>query len=78
MLRDWPQGVACRLHALRAGGGRPDELDAAMASGELIVLKRLPDLMETFFAVTITKKFPNPNLERIVKRLSVAFSARGG
>ena len=49
-----------------------------LASGELIVLKRLPDLMETFFAVTITKKFPNPNLERIVKRLSVAFSARGG
>ena len=48
-----------------------------LATGELIVLKRLPDLVESFFAVTITRKFPNPNLERIVKRLSVAFSGRG-
>ena len=41
MLRDWPQGVACRLHALRAGDVRPDELDAAMA-----VLRRYTERLQ--------------------------------
>lgn len=40
-----------------------DELD----SGELVELAPLPDLRETFYAVTLTRRFPNPLVQELVR-----------
>lgn len=39
-----------------------DELD----TGELIEVEQLPELKETFFAITLTRRFPNPLLEVVM------------
>lgn len=39
-----------------------DELD----SGVLVEIERLPDLRESFFAITLTRRFPNPLLEILI------------
>ncbi len=41
-----------------------DELD----SGELVEVARLPGLAETFFAITLERRFPNPLLNLILPR----------
>jgi LysR family transcriptional activator of nhaA len=38
-----------------------------LATGELAVIRSLPGFTETFFAVTTSRKFPNPHIERMVK-----------
>ena len=39
-----------------------DELD----EGSLVELARLPDLVETFFAITVPRRRPNPLLQELV------------
>lgn len=41
-----------------------DELD----SGALVEIAELPGLAETFFAITLTRRFPNPLLSRLLPR----------
>ncbi len=41
-----------------------DELD----SGLLVEFARLPELAETFFAITLTRRFPNPLLDLVLPR----------
>ncbi len=38
-----------------------------IASGELVELTHLPGLQETFYAITITRRFPNPLLRDLVE-----------
>ncbi|WP_370401968.1 LysR family transcriptional regulator [Sulfitobacter sp. JB4-11] len=38
-----------------------------LVSGRLVEAGRLPDIAETFFAVTITRRFPNPILADLLK-----------
>jgi LysR family transcriptional activator of nhaA len=38
--------------------------------GKLRVIKRLRGLSESFFAVTATRRFPNPHVERVVRRFA--------
>ena len=40
-----------------------DELEA----GTLVELRRLPDLKERFYAITLARKFPNPLLAALLK-----------
>ncbi len=40
-----------------------DELDG----GELVEIERLADLRETFFAITMRRRFPNPLLQRLLE-----------
>lgn len=44
-----------------------DELDA----GELVEVRRLPDLTETFYAITARRRFPNPLLAEVIPGLGV-------
>lgn len=37
-----------------------------LTSGELTIVQRLKGFHESFFAVTPSRKFPNPHIERIV------------
>jgi LysR family transcriptional regulator, transcriptional activator of nhaA len=37
-----------------------------LASGELVEIAVLPDLVETFFAITMTRRFPNPLLRALI------------
>ena len=39
-----------------------DELEA----GELVEIRRLPDLVETFYAITASRRFPNPLLRALI------------
>lgn len=39
-----------------------DELEA----GELVEIRRLPDLHETFYAITASRRFPNPLLRELI------------
>lgn len=41
-----------------------DELDA----GELVEIRRLPELHETFYAITPSRRFPNPLLRELLPR----------
>jgi LysR family transcriptional activator of nhaA len=41
-----------------------DELDA----GVLVEIERFPDLKETFFAITLARRFPNPLLKSLLSR----------
>jgi LysR family transcriptional activator of nhaA len=41
-----------------------------LRAGTLTVVRRLPRVTESFFAVTVTRKFPNPHIERLVRRLA--------
>ncbi len=41
-----------------------------LASGELVEATQLPDLRETFFAVTLRRRFPNPLLSEVLERAS--------
>jgi len=41
-----------------------DELD----TGVLVEVAQLPDLEETFFAITLARRFPNPLLEQVLPR----------
>ena len=43
-----------------------DELEA----GELVEIRRLPDLKETFFAITPTRRFPNALLRELMPELA--------
>ena len=45
-----------------------DELD----SGVLVEVAKLPELVETFFAITLTRRFPNPLLNLVLPRNSTA------
>jgi LysR family transcriptional activator of nhaA len=38
-----------------------------LESGDLVSIRRLKGFFETFYAVTTTKKFPNPSIEKIVR-----------
>jgi LysR family transcriptional activator of nhaA len=38
-----------------------------LTSGRLIEAERLPGIGETFFAVTITRRFPNPILKELLE-----------
>lgn len=38
--------------------------------GELVIIRKLKGFAETFFAVTTTRKFPNPHIERVVRGFS--------
>lgn len=40
-----------------------DELD----QGRLVEVARLPELVETFFAITLARRFPNPLLEQVLR-----------
>ena len=42
-----------------------DELDA----GELVEIRRLPELRETFYAITSSRRFPNPLVRELVPEL---------
>lgn len=44
-----------------------DELDR----GELVEIKSLPGLKETFFAMTLSRRFPNPLLKRLMESTPV-------
>jgi LysR family transcriptional activator of nhaA len=37
-----------------------------LASGELVEGERIPDLTETFFAITLKRRFPNPMLRKLI------------
>jgi LysR family transcriptional activator of nhaA len=37
-----------------------------LASGELLAAQTLPELTETFYAVTLTRRFPNPLLSELI------------
>lgn len=37
-----------------------------LASGALVEIARLPDLLETFYAVTLRRRFPNPLLRQLI------------
>ena len=37
-----------------------------LASGELVEGERIPDLTETFFAITLKRRFPNPMLRILI------------
>ncbi len=37
-----------------------------LAQGVLVEVARLPDLVETFFAITLARRFPNPLLEKLL------------
>ena len=54
----------------RAGIGRavipPIVVRDEIASGELVELAHLPGLQETFYAITISRKFPNPLLRELL------------
>ena len=41
-----------------------------LASGMLIEAKRFPELSETFYAVTPSRRFPNPLLRELIRRQS--------
>ena len=38
-----------------------------LASGRLVEVAQLPQLSETFFAVTLTRRFPNPLLRQLIE-----------
>lgn len=38
-----------------------------LKSGELVELYQIPDIHETFYAITISRRYPNPYLERLLK-----------
>ena len=42
-----------------------DELDR----GDLLEIRRLPDLVETFYAITASRRFPNPLLRELVPEM---------
>ncbi len=41
-----------------------------LESGKLITIRKLQGFTETMFAVTTTRKFPNPFVEKIVKEFA--------
>lgn len=41
-----------------------------LASGRLVEVDRFPQLSETFFAVTLARRFPNPLLRQLIAQLS--------
>jgi LysR family transcriptional activator of nhaA len=43
-----------------------DELD----TGELVEIRRLPDLRETFYAITGSRRFPNPLLRELIPEIT--------
>ncbi len=51
-----------------------DELE----QGVLVEVARLPELVETFFAITLARRFPNPLLEKLLTRSRSAKPPRGG
>ena len=44
-----------------------DELD----TGDLVEVRRLPDLFETFYAITASRRFPNPLLRELLPDLEL-------
>jgi LysR family transcriptional activator of nhaA len=38
-----------------------------LKSGELVELYQIPDIHETFYAVTVTRRYPNPYLKKLLK-----------
>jgi LysR family transcriptional activator of nhaA len=41
-----------------------------IASGELVVTHRVPELRETFYAITPNRRFPNPLVGELVARMA--------
>ncbi len=41
-----------------------------LATGELVEIRQLPELRETFFAVTASRRFPNPLLRELLPELT--------
>ena len=41
-----------------------------LKSGELVELYQIPDIHETFYAVTVARRYPNPYLKKLLKDTS--------
>ncbi|HKK18114.1 MAG TPA: LysR family transcriptional regulator [Opitutales bacterium] len=42
-----------------------------LRSGELVELYQIPDIHETFYAVTVARRYPNPYLKKLLKETTV-------